>query len=115
MCTDFTHGLRDNFRNLKKKKKKKKKNVKNRQVSLPFLLPSFSSIVLENVVQEKTWETIEYLPNKAIIQDYFCGTYVVPPGPRTIGICSIYVVLPAMERLTTSTANVSYDIGNELL
>ena len=42
---------------------------------------------------------MEYWFNKAITQNCFCGTDVVPLVPRTTGICSTYVVLPSMEGL----------------
>ena len=35
---------------------------------------------------------IKYQPGKAMIQNGFFGTYVVLPGPRTIGVCGTYVV-----------------------
>ena len=42
---------------------------------------------------------LEYWPSKAIIEIRFCGTYVVLPGCRIIGICGTYVEQPAMEGL----------------
>ena len=73
----------------------KKKSLK--QASFPpFQLSLFSSIVLtvleQDSAQGKTWKTIECQPSKAILQNCSCSTYVVPPGPKTAGISSTYIV-----------------------